>query len=176
MTGDDEERRGLEEALRGVRPIGPANPRPAPPPRPPRARLRRSDELEVLRESLEISPVALDVETGEELLFRRAGVPADVLRALRRGRYTVAAELDLHGLTEREAKQVLREFLGEALLHGQRCVRIVHGKGRGSGPRGPVLKRAVNHWLRQTGAVQAFASARSTDGGTGAVYVLLSDR
>ncbi len=119
MTGDDDERRVLEEALRGVRPIGPANPRPAPPPRPPRARLRRSDELEVLRESLEISPVALDVETGEELLFRRAGVPADVLRALRRGRYTVAAELDLHGLTEREAKQVLREFLGEALLHGQ---------------------------------------------------------
>lgn len=176
MTGDDEDRRLLEEALRGVRPLGPASPRPAPPPRPPRARLRRSDELDVLQESLAASPVVLDVETGEELLFRRAGVPADVLRALRRGRYTVAAELDLHGLTEREAKQVLREFLAEALQCGRRCVRIVHGKGHGSGPRGPVLKRAVNHWLRQTAAVQAFASARSTDGGTGAVYVLLSSR
>ena len=79
-----------------------------------------------------------------------------------------------YGLTERDAKQVLRDFLAEALDHDHRCVRIVHGKGRGSGPRGPVLKRAVNHWLRQTAAVQAFASARSADGGTGAVYVLLS--
>jgi DNA-nicking Smr family endonuclease len=174
MQGDDEDRQALIDALRGVRRIEPVSPPPGPPPRPPRARLRRADEGEVLRESLLASPVALDVETGDELLFRRAGIPADVLRGLRRGRYTVAAELDLHGLTEREAKRVLRTFLAEAVLRGHRCVRIVHGKGRGSGPRGPVLKRAVNHWLRQTAAVQAFASARSTDGGTGAVYVLLS--
>ncbi|MFO1377565.1 MAG: Smr/MutS family protein [Steroidobacteraceae bacterium] len=174
MQADDDDRQALIEALRGVRPLTHAGPRPAPPPRHPRAGQRRADEREVLRESLTTSPVALDVETGEELLFRRAGVPADVLRGLRRGRYTVAAELDLHGLTEREAKQVLRDFLAEALDHDHRCVRIVHGKGRGSGPRGPVLKRAVNHWLRQTAAVQAFASARSADGGTGAVYVLLS--
>lgn len=173
---DDDDRQALNEALRGVRPLGPASPRPAPPPRAPRARQRRADERDVLRESLATSPVVLDVETGEELLFRRAGVPAEVLRALRRGRYTVAAELDLHGLTERDAKLVLRDFLAEALRRDQRCVRIVHGKGRGSGPRGPVLKRAVNHWLRQTGAVQAFASARTVDGGTGAVYVLLSAR
>ncbi len=174
MQADDDDRQALMEALRGVRPLAHAGQRPAPPPRRPRAGQRRADESEVLRESLIRSPVALDVETGEELVFRREGVPADVLRGLRRGRYTVAAELDLHGLTEREAKQVLRDFLAEALDSDHRCVRIVHGKGRGSGPRGPVLKRAVNHWLRQTAAVQAFASARSADGGTGAVYVLLS--
>jgi DNA-nicking Smr family endonuclease len=176
MTGDDDDRQALAEALRGVRPLGSASARPEPPRRAPRAGFRRADESAVLRESLEASPIMLDVETGEELLFRRAGVPADVLRGLRRGRYTVAAELDLHGFTERDAKLVLRDFLSEALDRGQHCVRIVHGKGRGSGPRGPVLKRAVNHWLRQVAAVQAFASARSTDGGTGAVYVLLSRR
>ena len=174
MMGDDDDRKALREALRDVRPLPRPTPSPAPPPRATRARQRRADERAVLDEALQTSPVALDVECGDELLFRRAGVGTDVLRALRRGRYTVAAELDLHGLTEREARPVLREFLGEALLHGHRCVRIVHGKGLGSGPRGPVLKRAVNHWLRQTAAVQAFASARGTDGGTGAVYVLLS--
>ena len=52
-------------------------------------------------------------------------------------------------------------------------VRIVHGKGLGSGPRGPVLKGAVNVWLRNSAAVLAFSSARPVDGGTGALYVLL---
>jgi DNA-nicking Smr family endonuclease len=36
-----------------------------------------------------------------------------------------------------------------------------------------VLKAAVNRWLRRTGTVRAFCSARRPDGGTGAVYVLL---
>ena len=55
----------------------------------------------------------------------------------------------------------------------KRGVRIVHGKGLGSGPRGPVLKGAVNVWLRNSAAVLAFSSARPVDGGTGALYVLL---
>jgi len=54
-------------------------------------------------------------------------------------------------------------------------VRIVHGKGLRSGHRGPVLKAAVSAVLRRTGAVLAYVSARPVDGGTGAVYVLLSD-
>jgi DNA-nicking Smr family endonuclease len=52
-------------------------------------------------------------------------------------------------------------------------VRIVHGKGKRSGNRGPVLKHLVNHWLQRMDAVLAFGSARAVDGGSGAVYVLL---
>ena len=52
-------------------------------------------------------------------------------------------------------------------------MRIVHGKGYRSGARGPVLKSAVNLWLRRHLDVMAFMSARAIDGGTGAVYVLL---
>jgi len=37
-----------------------------------------------------------------------------------------------------------------------------------------VLKNAVNLVLQRTDAVVAFCSARQVDGGTGAVYVLLS--
>jgi DNA-nicking Smr family endonuclease len=51
---------------------------------------------------------------------------------------------------------------------------VIHGKGRGSGQRGPVLKHVVNHWLRRMDGVLAFASARPVDGGTGAAYVLLA--
>lgn len=141
-------------------------------PRPPaRARFRRADEKEVLRESLDVDPA--QVETGDELAFRRPEVSVSVLRKLRAGNFLVEAELDLHGLNATTAARVLRDFLLQAIGENLRCVRIIHGKGRRSGPGGPVLKNMVNDLLRKLDAVSALASARPVDGGTGAVYVLL---
>jgi len=76
-------------------------------------------------------------------------------------------------MTLAQAKSALREFMVGMLREHTRCVRIVHGKGRGSGHRGPVLKHAVNALLQRMNAVVAFTSARPMDGGTGALYVLL---
>ena len=131
---------------------------------------RQRDEAQVLEEMLSDAWDATLLEIGDELLYRREGVQNSVLRRLRRGDYSVGAELDLHGMTVKEARQELARF-----LHGnrQRCVRIIHGKGNGSLNRRPVLKSKVNHWLQQRDEVLAFCSARSVDGGTGAVYVLL---
>jgi DNA-nicking Smr family endonuclease len=108
-------------------------------------------------------------------LFRRSQVPARVLERLRRGEFALEDEIDLHGLTAVLAREALRGFLAEALFRQLRCVRVVHGKGLRSGPRGPVLKHAVNLWLRRIDRVLAFASAPRQNGGTGAVYVLLAD-
>lgn len=170
----DDDLRAFLEAMDGVRPMPPrAAPATVPKPRP-EARFTRAEELEVLRESLlpPADPAVLD--TGEELVFRRPGVSADVLRRLRRGQFAVAAEIDLHGLGRHAAHEALRAFVADAVERGQGCVRVIHGKGRGSGPRGPVLKHVVNHWLRRMDDVLAFASARPVDGGTGAAYVLLA--
>ena len=76
-------------------------------------------------------------------------------------------------MTVAEARPRLSDFIDYSLKQGLTCVRIVHGKGLGSGHRGPVLKIAVNRWLRKWDSVLAFVSARQVDGGTGAVYVLL---
>ena len=140
----------------------------------PRAASRRADEARVLADSLAFDAHDLDVESGDELGYRRDGTSEAVLRRLRRGEYAIRDEIDLHGMTQDEARSALGAFLAEAILHGHRCVRIIHGKGRGSGNRGPVLKSAVNRWLRRHAAVAAFCSARRNDGGTGALYVLLS--
>jgi DNA-nicking Smr family endonuclease len=153
----------------------------APPPSPkprPKAAFTRADQHAVLRESLqpELNPVLDDpalLEAGDELAFRRNGIPETTLRKLRRGHFAVDAELDLHGLTGPQARAVLRDFLAAHIHRRSRCVRIVHGKGLGSGPRGPVLKNVVNRDLRRIAAVIAFGSARYVDGGSGAVYVLL---
>jgi DNA-nicking Smr family endonuclease len=127
----------------------------------------------VLAESLVLDAADLEIETGDELAWRRPGVSESTFRRLRKGQIARLAELDLHGMTQAEARLALIEFLAESRGLGLLCVRIVHGKGRGSGDRGPVLKAAVNRWLRRTGTVRAFCSARRPDGGTGAVYVLL---
>ncbi len=82
-------------------------------------------------------------------------------------------EIDLHGMTVAEAKPKLQEFIEACARGGRLCVRVVHGKGLGSGHRGPVLKQKVNRWLRQWDPVLAFVSTRQIDGGTGAIYVLL---
>lgn len=145
------------------------------PRRPPaRARFARADRLAVLEESLHRYAADPLLAAGDELVYRRPGVQDAVLRKLRKGQYRVQGEIDLHGLTVAQAKSELRKFLANALALGAQCVRVVHGKGLRSGHRGPVLKNAVDSLLRRTGAVLAFVSARQVDGGTGAVYVLLS--
>jgi DNA-nicking Smr family endonuclease len=140
----------------------------------PRAAFRRADERAVLDEALVHAPADLGVESGDEILFHRPGVPAQLLRDLRRGRFAIEDELDLHGMVAAEARDAVRDFLAESVDRRRACVRIIHGKGRGSGPRGPVLKSSVNLWLRKHAAVLAFCSARAPHGGTGAIYVLLA--
>jgi DNA-nicking Smr family endonuclease len=142
------------------------------PPRP-EARFRRRDEAAVLQDSLSIRPEDLDLESGEEIIYRQPTVRASVLRDLRRGRFPVKAEIDLHGLTSEQARRELGQFLDECVNDGIQCARVVHGKGLRSGHRGPVLKASVNRWLRQWDEVLAFCSAPARDGGTGAIYVLL---
>jgi DNA-nicking Smr family endonuclease len=170
---DAEDRRIFQEAVAGARPVQHRRADLGRRPPPARANFRRSDEAEVLRESLRTGADELELETGDELSFRRPGVPASVFTQLRRGRYAVKSELDLHGLTGAEARLELRAFLAECLDARLQCVRIIHGKGLRSGPRGPVLKASVNRWLRQWDEVLAFVSAPVRDGGTGAIYVLL---
>lgn len=141
------------------------------PPRP-RARSLEQDEADVIASLLdhEIDPDSF--ATGDELEYRRPGVQDRILRKLRRGQYSVQAELDLHGLTVEQARESLGRFLLQRQREGQRCVRIIHGKGLRSGPRGPVLKGKVANWLRQRDDVLAYCSARHVDGGHGALYVL----
>jgi DNA-nicking Smr family endonuclease len=140
----------------------------------PKARFRRADERTVLQESLEADVDEIETGAGESLRFHRASVGKRTLRKLARGNYAVQGEIDLHGLTVPEAKDALREFIKESGYRGHTCVRVVHGKGLGSGQRGPILKTKVNHWLRRWNEVLAFVSTRQVHGGTGAIYVLLN--
>jgi DNA-nicking Smr family endonuclease len=165
----------FRDAMRDVKPMSPRARAPSGGRKPPpRARFTAEDRARVLVESLQGLGAEEITDTGDEISFRRDGVQDAVMRKLKRGEYRVEEVCDLHGLRTDEAKAVLRDFLATALARNLRCVRIIHGKGKGSGPRGPVLKTAVNMILRKTAPVVAFTSARRVDGGTGAINVLLS--
>ena len=116
------------------------------------------------------------IETGDFLEFRRPGIQNRLFHDLKRGVIETEGNLDLHGLRVREARPALARFLNHSLATGRRCVRIIHGKGRGSGGQQPVLKQKINQWLRQKDEILAFVTAPRWDGGTGAVYVLLSGK
>lgn len=139
----------------------------------PKARFARADERAALRESLEANIDDTENHSGESLRFHRPSVGKRTMRRLARGNFSVQDEIDLHGMTVAEAKPRLAAFIERCAKEGRLCVRVVHGKGLGSGRRGPVLKQKVNRWLRQWDAVLAFVSTRQVDGGTGAIYVLL---
>jgi DNA-nicking Smr family endonuclease len=141
--------------------------------RPPPPRLRPQPDW--LREdpgaTVELSEN--EVETGDYLEFARPGVQQRLLQDLRRGELEPGLELDLHGLTVSYAQETLDVFLAECARRRIRCARIIHGKGRRSENRQPILKQKLNYWLRLREEVLAFCSAPRRDGGTGATYVLL---
>jgi len=157
-----------------VRVLPPAPPPPAAPKPKPAARMARLDE-DAARADLRQALVSA-LHAGDPLAYRRDEVPAQVLKKLARGDYAVQEELDLHGLPARTAEDLLRAFLRDCRTHGVACVRIVHGKGRHSEERLPVLKNLVDRLLRQRADVLAFHSPPPAQGGTGAVLVLLEKR
>ena len=170
----DDEKSQFEKAMQDVRKLVEKPRVELDKPRPKaNAKFTRRDNAEVMEQSLSGAPHPGEIQTGEEMIYARPGLSPKVMRKLRRGQYAVECECDLHGLTVEQAKHVLVEFIDECLAMGSRCVRVVHGKGRGSGPAGPVIKPLVGSYLRKRAEVAAYVTTPPAHGGSGAVYVLL---
>ena len=127
--------------------------------------------VESMSDEFDVSTL-LDVD--DQLSVWRPGVGTDVTRKLRQGDWSMQGQLDLHGLRSDEARTALGQFIRDAKRMGWRCVRVVHGKGLGSPGKEPVLKSKVQRWLVQKNEVLAFVQAKPSDGGAGALVVLLA--
>jgi len=115
-------------------------------------------------------------DDGRRVEGRRVDLPLDALRRLRRGALPLDARVDLHGLTAHQARAELEVFLRTTRTRGERCVLVIHGKGEHSPHGAGILRGEIAAWLSQGAAsehVAAFSTAVSSDGGEGAVYVLL---
>lgn len=179
FTGDDGLARGTDEALirtalQGINPIRQTRielEKPKPRPLPIQ---HERDEQAALAESIYApTPLELRLEGGDELFYLKDGTPRTVLRDLRRGRWVVEAQIDLHGATRDQARDILAEAMVQWKKKGIRTVRVIHGKGLGSPGKDPVLKKLVAGWLMNYDDVVAYCQARVHDGGAGALIVLL---
>jgi DNA-nicking Smr family endonuclease len=175
-----EEGRLFRQEMMGVKPLesrdnyvpqqtaADASPRPA-----------QSDEAEVMAQLADLvaGQGTFDFTSTDEYI-EGIGVGLDrrLLKRLQRGHFAVQGHLDLHGKTRQEARPLVERFFHESRQHGKRCVLIVHGRGLNSKDQVPVLKESLKIWLakgRIARSVLAFCSALPSDGGMGAVYVLL---
>jgi len=118
------------------------------------------------------SSPAQDEGIAAEEGYVASGIDRRELRKIKRGDYVPGSVLDLHGQTAAEAVASVQEFI-DSRRHRHRCVSIVHGRGLHSTGNVSVLKTRVRQYLRRHPAVLAYADAPRTDGGSGAVYVLL---
>ena len=134
-----------------------------------------AEALRVLEEFLKKGDV--DVEQTPEYIEAAVQPTGRLyLDDLRSGRFSVQAWLDLHGMNQQEARFALDEFILGSVRANLTCVRVIHGRGRHSHKKQPILKDAIQRWLRSRRLgrhVIAYTSARLCDGGGGAVYILL---
>jgi Uncharacterized protein conserved in bacteria len=114
-----------------------------------------------------------DAAEGPDEGFAAHGVNRREIRKLRRGTYAVGDQLDLHGMTAAEACASAGRFIESSRHSRYRCVSIVHGRGLHSEGKVSVLRARIRRYLRSHRAVLAYADAPLSDGGAGAVYLLL---
>ena len=147
----------------------------SPPQRPSTRPLQQDlDDEAVMHESMSDEfDISTLLDADDQLSFRRPGISTDVTRKLRKGEWSIQGQIDLHGLRSDEARNAMGQFIRDAKRMGWRCVRVVHGKGLGSPGKEPVLKSKVQRWLVQKNEVLAFVQAKPSDGGGGALLVLL---
>ena len=93
--------------------------------------------------------------------------PKHLLKRLRRGDFQPELFADLHGLTQREAKQELAAIINACIQEKVTCASIIHGHGK------HILKEKVPQWLAQHPNIIAFHSPPSSHGGHAALWVLI---
>ena len=97
-------------------------------------------------------------------------------RRLARGPDTHPPRLDLHGMTQDEARAALTRFLVKTQAEGDRAAVVITGRGvQGDG----VLRRRAPEWLAEphlSAVVAGVGEAHRRHGGEGALYVALKRR
>ncbi|WP_111742007.1 endonuclease SmrB [Leminorella richardii] len=99
--------------------------------------------------------------------YVRSDVDHYELKKLRRGDYTPELFLDLHGLTQAQAKQELGALIAACRREHVHCACVMHGHGK------HVLKKQTPLWLAQHPDVRAFHQAPKEFGGDAAILLLV---
>lgn len=97
------------------------------------------------------------------------------MKKLRRGRIAPDATLDLHGVLRHEVDDKMRHFLQNAAYQGAEVVLVITGKGLHSAVGEPVVRQAVEDFMRREGTAHVVQWGRAPRryGGDGALVLFL---
>ena len=164
-------------AMSGVVPVKargrdlPAPPEPVRPPLPPAGNML---------EDIVAGKVEFTLAFTEEYIEGQVkGLDPVVMGMLKAGSYSLEGHLDMHGLNLEQAYAALALFIKEAYHNNKRHLLLVTGRGRNSPGGTPVIRERVRSWLTKDPfkrVVLAFVTAKTSDGGAGALYLLLRKR
>lgn len=170
----EDDKKLFRDNMRGVTPLNQKTKRAESPSIKPKVVVRAQEYQQPIPEPIYLSNYyTQEVGSDSILSYHIPGLHKKRQLELKRGEIRWEGRLDLHGHTLSQTQDRLLHFINQQTHAGRRCVLIIHGKGSPTGEP-PVLKNHVNHWLKQIPQVLAFHSALPRDGGSGAVYVLLS--
>jgi len=104
-------------------------------------------------------------------------------KKVRRGRIEIDGTIDLHGMTQAEARETLRRYIGARAARGDRTLLVITGKGAKTEndyiaamtERG-ILRTMLPIWLSEPGLsymISGWSIAARGHGGEGAWYVRL---
>ena len=102
-----------------------------------------------------------------------AGIDRRSAKKLQQGKMALDARVDLHGLSQLQARQRLQSFIYRSMEMGLRTILVITGKGKAG--RG-VLRENVPQWLSEpplSEVIIDFGPPQPQDGGAGALYVRL---
>lgn len=119
-------------------------------------------KMKLSLEELEYVPGPVETKPVER---RRAGNRSLGLEKSR----ALALEVDVRGMTQEEALEVVDKYLDDAVLAGAPYVRIIHGKGTG------VLRRAVGQFLRGDRRVVRWRLGDAGEGGDGVTVAIFDE-
>jgi DNA-nicking Smr family endonuclease len=137
------------------------------------------DRLEKTKTDLRSSvaqPTADPLPAKQQPGGRHHPLERPVKRKIAKGRLSLEARIDLHGLVQSEAHVVLLDFLLRAHQRGLRHVLVITGKGSSMGSDG-ALKRAVPFWFSKPEfryLISSYETAAQHHGGEGALYIRLA--
>lgn len=114
---------------------------------------------------LPVQPSLRELSHGES-----DGLDKRTAERLRKGKLSIDAKIDLHGMSQEQAHRALNAFIEAAYVNQKRLVQVVTGKGKG------ILQNAVPQWLNQMPnrtRIISFSHAPRHQGGSGALHVLI---
>jgi DNA-nicking Smr family endonuclease len=104
------------------------------------------------------------------------GIDANTDKKLKAGKIKIDRRVDFHGMKLDEAFDLLVDVINRGYECGLRCILFITGKGRGSVNGKDTIKKSIIYWLKSpeiVGKIIKYTEATQTDGGSGALYVLL---